>query len=131
MMLEKIITYPGVIDMLAVVLTALCGYFLTYINKKKKALQQEMDNELVIKYTDMLEQTIFDCVTATNQTFVESLKKQGTFDEAAQKEAFIKTYNNVMAILNKDCYEYLSEITSDIDAYITNKIEAEVNFAKV
>ena len=35
-------------------------------------------------------------------------------------------YNNKIL-----CYEYLSEITSDIDAYITNKIEAEVNFLKV
>ena len=129
-MLEKIIEHPAFIEMLVLVLTALGGYFLTYINKKKQALQQEMDNKLVTKYTDMLEQTIIECVRATNQTFVDTLKKQGVFDEDAQKEAFIKTYNNVMAILNTDCYEYLEEVTGDIEIFITNKIEAEVNFAK-
>lgn len=129
-MLEKIITYPGVVDMFILVLTALCGYFLTYINKKKQALQQEIDNELVTKYMDMLEKTISDCVTATNQTFVETLKKKGAFTKEAQAEAFSLTFNNVMTILNKDCYEYLQNITSDVEKYITNKIEAEVNFAK-
>lgn len=129
-MLEKIFEYPPLVDMLALVLTAVCGWFLTYINKKKQALQQEMDNELVTKYTDMLENVIVECVRATNQTFVESLKKDGKFDESAQTEAFTRTFNNVMAILNTDCYEFLSEITGDVEKYITNKIEAEVNFAK-
>ena len=103
---------------------------ITYINKKKQALQQDINNELVTKYTDLIEQTIIDCVTATNQTYVEALKKQGAFTKEAQKEAFSRTLNNVMSILTEDCYEYLATITSDVDKYIANKIEAEVNFAK-
>lgn len=129
-MLEKIIQSPAFIDMLVLVLTALCGYLLTYINKKKQALQQDINNELVTKYTDLIEQTIIDCVTATNQTYVEALKKKGAFTKEAQKEAFSRTLNNVMSILTEDCYEYLATITSDVDKYIANKIEAEVNFAK-
>lgn len=129
-MLEKIIQSPAFIDMLVLVLTALCGYLLTYINKKKQALQQDINNELVTKYTDLIEQTIIDCVTATNQTYVETLKKEGAFTKEAQKEAFSRTLNNVMSILTEDCYEYLATITSDVDKYIANKIEAEVNFAK-
>ena len=129
-MLEKIIQSPAFIDMLVLVLTALCGYLLTYINKKKQALQQDINNDLVTKYTNMLEQTIIDCVTATNQTYVEALKKEGAFTKEAQREAFSRTLNNVMSILTEDCYEYLATITSDVDKYIANKIEAEVNFAK-
>ena len=129
-MLEKIIQSPAFIDMLVLVLTALCGYLLTYINKKKQALQQDINNELVTKYTDLIEQTIIDCVTATNQTYVEALKKEGAFTKEAQREAFSRTLNNVMSILTEDCYEYLTTITSDVDKYIANKIEAEVNFAK-
>ena len=121
---------PTLVSALCALLTALTGYLITYINKKKKALQQEMDNEMATKYLDMLESTIIDCVKATNQTFVETLKKQGTFNEEAQKEAFVRTYNNVMAILTEDCYEYLTTLTTDIETYIINKIEAEVNFAK-
>lgn len=129
-MLERIIEHPAVINILGLLMTAMASYLLTYINKKKQALQQEMDNELVTKYTNMVENTIIECVRSTNQTFVEALKKDGVFTKEAQLEAFTKTYNNVMAILTEDCYEYLQTITSDIEAYITNKIEAEVNFAK-
>jgi hypothetical protein len=131
MMLEKMLESPAFGNMLAMLITAICGYFVTYVSKKKQALQQEMDNELVTKYTDMIEQTIRDCVAATNQTFVEALKKQGAFTEEAQMEAFAQTYNNVMAILSEDCYEYLTMIATDVEVYITNKIEAEVNFAKM
>lgn len=122
---------PALSNALSALLVALAGYLITYINKKKKALQQEMDCELADKYLNMLEKTIVSCVVTTNQTFVEALKKQGAFDEVAQKEAFAKTYNNVMAILSEDCYEYLTEITADVESYIITKIEAEVNFAKM
>jgi hypothetical protein len=36
----------------------------------------------------MLNRTITECVIATNQTYVETLKQQGKFDEEAQKIAF-------------------------------------------
>lgn len=130
MMLEKILEHPAFINALAMLVTAILGYFVTYISKKKQALQQEMNNELFTKYTNMIEDVVRQCVAATNQTFVETLKKQGIFTVEAQKEAFAKTYNDVMSILNVECYEFLSEITSDVEAYITNKIEAEVNLAK-
>lgn len=129
-MFEKFMENPMVVDSLCVIIVALTGYLLTYINKKKQMLQLEMDNELVTKYTDMLEQVVVDCVSATNQIYVEALKKEGAFTAEAQKEAFKMTYDNIMTILNEECLEFLGEITSDVEAFIVNKIEAEVNFAK-
>lgn len=122
---------PALIDALALIIAALAGYLITYINKKKKALEVEIDNENTKAYLDMIEKTIIDCVNATNQTYVETLKKEGKFTKEAQKEAFNKTLQSVKAILSKDCLEYLSLITTDVNTYIYNKIEAEVNYAKV
>ena len=122
---------PILSNVLILIITALSSYIVTYINKKKKALQLEMDNMLAIKYTDMIEKTIIDCVNATNQTYVEALKKDNAFTKEAQAEAFNRTLNSVMKILSDDCLEYLTTITTDINAYIYNKIEAEVNYAKV
>ena len=122
---------PILSNILILIITALSSYIVTYINKKKKALQLEMDNMLTIKYTDMIEKTIIDCVNATNQTYVEALKKDNAFTKEAQAEAFNRTLNSVMKILSDDCLEYLTTITTDVNAYIYNKIEAEVNYAKV
>ena len=122
---------PILVELLCGILTLFLTYLITLVKKKKKALQAEIDSELANKYLDMLETTIIDCVKATNQTYVEALKKNNAFTKEAQEEAFERTLMNVMSILSTDCIEYLDTITADVDAYICNKIEAEVNFAKV
>jgi transcriptional regulator len=78
----------------------------------------------------MLDKTIEDCVLATKQTYVETLKKNGEFDEAAQKEAFEKTKEAILNILNEDAKEYLNKAYGDLNTYITQKIESEVNLTK-
>ena len=78
----------------------------------------------------MLSNTISDCVIATNQTYVEALKKENAFTTEAQKEAFKLTYDAVMSVLTDDAKTYLTSIYGDLTAYITTKIEAEVNLSK-
>ena len=78
----------------------------------------------------MLNNTITDCVIATTQTYVDSLKKQGTFDAEAQKVAFTMTYESVVKLLTDEATEYLNEAVGDLQLYITQKIEAEVNLNK-
>ena len=108
----------------------LTGYLILFINKKSKELQAQTDNELYKKYINMLEQTIVNCVIATNQTYVDALKEQGAFDAKAQKEAFKRTYDQVMTILNDDAKVYLEAAVGDLNAYITSMIEAQVNINK-
>lgn len=101
-----------------------------YIKAKTKELQERYDDEVLSKYLSMLESTITSCVLATNQTYVESLKKQGKFDAEAQKIAFDKTFSAVITILSDDAYDYLAEAMGDLEDYITNRIEANVNMSK-
>ena len=70
------------------------------------------------------------CVIATNQTYVDALKTQGKFDAEAQKIAFKKTYDAVMAILTEDAIKYLNESLGDLDAYVNMMIESQVNLQK-
>ena len=111
-------------------LGVLTTFLVVYINKKKEALKTQVDNTLYHKYIDLLSQTITDCVIATNQTYVDSLKASGTFDIDAQKKAFEDTCNNVLAILSDDAKEYLSVALGDLQAYIANRVEAEVKLNK-
>lgn len=101
-------------------------YLIILINTKIKELKKQSDNDLEKKYLDMLNNTITDCVLATNQTYVNELKKQGKFDLDAQKIAFQKTYENVMALLTDEAKKYLKEALGDLQTYVNNKIEAEV-----
>lgn len=111
-------------------LGVLTAYAVKYIQVKSAEITEKTDNALVDKYTVMLADTISACVLATNQTYVEALKKQGSFDVEAQKEAFNMTLNAVMSILSDDAKDYLSEVFGDLNSYITSQIEASVNMNK-
>lgn len=107
-------------------LGVLTTFLILFINKKSQELRAKTDNELYHKYIDMLEQTVVNCVIATNQTYVDSLKKQGKFDLEAQKEAFNRTYSQVMLILADDAKVYLESAVGDLNVYVTNMIETQV-----
>jgi hypothetical protein len=111
-------------------LIAASGYLVSWIHAKKEELKLKTKNETTNKYIDMLDRTISECVVATTQTYVDALKKEGRFDGEAQKIAFQKTFDAVMDILTDDAKEYLGEAVKDLNAYITNKIEANVKYSK-
>ena len=108
----------------------LTKYLVDYLTAKRNEINSKTDNETAQKYTNMIYQTVVDCVIATNQTYVDSLKKSGSFDDAAQKEAFNRTMNAIMTILSDDAKEYITEATGDLNTYLTQLIEAEVNKRK-
>ena len=108
----------------------LTKYLVDYLTAKRNEINSKTDNETAQKYTNMIYQTVVDCVIATNQTYVDSLKKSGSFDEAAQMEAFNRTMNAIMTILSDDAKEYITEATGDLNTYLTQLIEAEVNKRK-
>ena len=104
----------------------LVAYVVKYINAKGNEIAANVDNELASKYILMLTTTITDCVVATNQTYVEALKKEGKFDKEAQNKAFQMTYNAIMDILTEDAKEYLNSFYGDLSLYLSKRIEAEV-----
>lgn len=108
----------------------LTTYFIKWLKAKENEINDKIDNSTTEKYINMVAQTITDCVIATNQTYVDSLKKQGSFDAEAQKNAFQKTYEAVMAVLSEDAKEYLTALYGDVTVYLTARIEAEVNLQK-
>lgn len=124
--LLKNIFEAAIIPLFGVLTAAL----IKFIQTKNIELHEKTDNEILEKYSNMLTQTITDCVVATNQTYVSSLKEIGEFDVAAQKEAFSKTYNAVLSILSEESKQYFENIYGDLSIYLTNKIEQIVNYNK-
>lgn len=108
----------------------LTAYVIKFINAKSAELQAKVENDTADKYIAMLDSTICACVIATTQTYVDALKKDNAFTKEAQIEAFNLTFNAVMSVLTEDAKKYLTSIYGDLTAYITNKIEAEVQINK-
>lgn len=106
-------------------------YLITLIKKKANEIAEKTKNEKAAKYITMVADTIATCVVATNQTYVNSLKEKGEFGIEAQKEAFQKTLDAVLAILTEDAKEYLKVVYGDLNKYLTTQIEAMVNVNKI
>lgn len=105
----------------------LTKFLVDYLSAKRDEINASVDNATAQKYVDMIYDTISKCVIATNQTYVNSLKDSGSFTEEAQKEAFNKTMTAVLTILSDDAKDYIAEATGDLNTYLTQLIEAEVN----
>jgi predicted Holliday junction resolvase-like endonuclease len=109
---------------------AASGLLIAFISAKTKQIKEKTESDTVDKYLGMLEDTITKAVIATTQTYVEALKNKNAFDEEAQKEAFKKTYDAVIAVLTEDAKKYLVEAVGDLESYITTRIEYNVKVCK-
>jgi len=111
-------------------LGVLTAYLVALIKKKTAEISEKTNNELLQKYTGILSQVISDCVVATKQTYVDELKDNRAFDAEAQKAALEKTYNAVIRTLSDDALSYLGGAFDDLESYIKDKIEAQVQYTK-
>lgn len=118
-------------------LGVLTAFVVAYLKAKKEEIlagieanKTQEEKELANKYLNMVEQTVTNCVIATNQTYVDSLKAEGKFDAEAQKVAFEKTLSAVLAILSTDAKQYLTQIFGDLNIFLSNLIESQVNINK-
>ena len=111
-------------------LAVLTGYLVQWIKAKTAEATEKNRKDVFDKYITMLGETITKCVSATNQTYVDALKKAGSFDSEAQKKAFELTLNAVLNLLGQDAIEYLGAIHGDLTDYLTTLIEAEVKAQK-
>lgn len=111
-------------------LAVLTGYLVQWIRAKTIETTEKNQKDVFDKYITMLSETIAKCVSATNQTYVDALKKAGSFDAEAQKHALDMTLTAVMSVLGKDAIEYLTAIYGDLTGYLTTLIEAEVKAQK-
>lgn len=124
------ILQPAVQMIVTAIIGLLASIIITFINTKKAEVLEKIQDEKAKKYIRMIADTINQCVAATNQTYVEALKDKNIFDEKAHKEAFKRTYDAVMDILNGEAKEYIASVYGDVEAYISNAIEAQVNQLK-
>ena len=120
--------------LLEIVIIPLLGtltvYIVTLLKAKTKEITDKIENDKADKYIYMLSNTITKCVTATNQTYVDNLKKENAFSKEAQQEALKMTADAVLAILSDEAKSYLPTIVGDLNTYILTQIESEVNRLK-
>lgn len=106
-------------------------FIVSYIAKIKENAIANTENTKVQGYIDEVATAVSDAVSATSQTFVDSLKQAGAFDKEAQEEAARKALNACLASISPAARAFIEEVYGDIIAYLMTKIEAEVRNQKL
>lgn len=104
----------------------LAKYLVTLLQVKANEITASIEDEKTRTYVDSALQAISNAVVSVNQTYVDSLKKSGNFDEAAQKEAKEKAIEVAKKLITADVKEAVAKVYGDFDQYLDTTIEALV-----
>ena len=89
-------------------------------------LNQKIKDKKVAKWSSDLFQIIMSAVQAVFQEFVDTMKKAGKFDEAAQKEAKERAYKIILSQLTPELKSYITDNFGDMKEYLMNQIESMI-----
>lgn len=110
-------------EILGVVITAFVIPLITYLSNEAIKLLKEKVAELKIKKASDAVQA---AVAEVSQTYVDPLKKAGTFAEDTALIAFNKAYELSAQLINDDTQELIASIHNDFDSWLQAQIEAAV-----
>lgn len=112
-----------VLSAISIVITALAswgvGVFITWMNSKIK-------DQTLARHLTAITRIITDAVMNVFQSFVQTLKTQGKFDEAAQKEAKQRAMDIILKQLTPELTKYIEDNHGDVQDWLNNKIEAVI-----
>lgn len=111
-------------------LTIATGYLVAFIKKKTVELEEKINNQKISKYLGIAEDAVCTAVTAVSQTYVDALKNNSQFDQAAQQAAFKMAKDKALSIMGTAAQQALKDAYTDFDAWIDSKIEYYVNVSK-
>ena len=128
-MIDYIFTACGII------LLAVASYVLVPLIKKAgTALTDQIEEktksdklaQCVQRASDIVEQV----VVAITQTYVDDLKKSGSFDGDAQKQALQMAKEAAVSLISSEVQELISEHYNKFDDWLLSAIEAAVAHSK-
>ncbi|MEF2967778.1 hypothetical protein V3851_18265 [Paenibacillus sp. M1] len=116
--------------MLIPILGVLTKLLISLCKSKIREMEQKIKHKSVQKVLGMAENAIETAVVSVNQTFVDTMKKKGTFNEAAVAESFRMAKEKAAALIGQASMEIIAEVFADSEAWLDSKIEYYVNRTK-
>ena len=121
-------------NLLYVVITAvlpvIVGYGISYLKAKRDEKLQSIDNTYVKETITEVTDIIMNVVDTVSQTYVDDLKKEGTFKEEQQKEALNKAIYQAKDLISLEAANLIIDKYSDLDEFIRTTIESYIRTTK-
>ena len=132
MEIKEILNYVLYI-IITVILPVVATYIVSLIKSKineSTIVAEVTKNEEIDTIIKNALSDVMDAVLYVNQTYTDSLKSSGKFDEEAQKIAFNKAYAKAATLISDGAKQVISDLYGSFDRWLELKIEASVNMAK-
>lgn len=115
---------------LVAVIPILSGFLCRLLKRLADEVVQNMEDERVKTLVGEIDTAVQSAVNYVNQTFVDELKKAGTFGEDPQyaEEAFRTAYETAIETISSDAMDWISETFGDVRKYLEVKIEESVQY---
>ncbi len=121
-------------SLLLAVVTAAVPVLTTFGVSALKSLAEkkaaETEDVRLRGYLQEIAGAVSDAVAATSQTYVDELKKAGSFDLVAHNSAADQALVACLRALSPAVKGFIEEAYGDVRAYLGGKIEAEVRAQK-
>lgn len=95
------------------------GVLISWMNSKIK-------DQKLAQHLTKITQIVTDAVMNVFQSFVETLKANGRFDEKAQEEAKDRALDIIQNQLTPELVDYIKENYGDVQEWLSNKIESVI-----
>jgi len=86
--------------------------------------KERTKNETLQRYFDMANDAIVTAVAEVMQTFVETMKNEGTWNKEAAEKALELAKMKAIEIMGVAALQALPEVVGDVEAWLVSKIEA-------
>lgn len=115
---KEIITY---------ILSAAIVALISYLSERLIVLiNQKIQNQKASKALSEAVELVVNAVKATQQEYVDELKKAGTFDTDAQKIALEMAIKKVRANMSVETEKYLTANADDLNDWIADMIHSVI-----
>ena len=108
---------------LGVIITGLASFAVA---KLTQWINNKIGDAKAANFLNTLTTIVFNCVQEVYQTYVESLKNSGSFNEAAPKEAYNRCLSKVKTQLAPEVVDYVMKNFGDLDSYLKSLIESAI-----
>lgn len=114
-------------EILTYVLSAAGVALVSYLSERLIVLiNQKIQNQKASKALGEAIELVVNAVKATQQEYVDELKKAGTFDADAQKAALEMAIKKVRANMSAETEKYLTANAGDLNEWITDMIHSVI-----
>ena len=115
------------LNILSVVVTAIVLPLISFLGfKLSQFLNSKIKDEKAKTLLNQANEIVINAVRSVFQTYVESLKNSGSFNEDAQAIALGKAKAIINAELTEELKTFLIQNYGDLTSWIANSIEASI-----